>query len=132
MVVCILSAPLAGEAQPARKVYRVGYLSTQSPSAEAAHLDAFRQALRDLGYVDGQNVGIEYRFAEGKLDRLAGFAAELGRLKVDVIVTGGSPGAPAAPPAATTRPGGGAAQKACRGPGGEKSSSGDLPDERVR
>src|SRR5438552_9820935 len=104
MVVCILSAPLAGEAQPARKVYRVGYLSTQSPSAEAAHLDAFRQALRDLGYVDGQNVGIEYRCAEGKLDRLAGFAAELVRLKVDVIVTGGSPGTRAALQATRTVP----------------------------
>ena len=104
MAVCILNAPLAGEAQPARKVYRVGYLSTQSPSAEAAHLDAFRQALRDLGYVDGQNVGIEYRFAEGKLDRLAGFAAELVRLKVDVIVTGGSPGTRAALQATRTVP----------------------------
>jgi len=104
MVVCILAAPLAGEAQPGRKVYRVGYLSTQSSLAEAAHLDAFRQALRDLGYVDGQNVGVEYRFAEGKLDRLAGFAAELVRLNVDVIVTGGSPGTRAALQATRTIP----------------------------
>lgn len=104
VAVCILAAPLVGETQPARKVYRIGYMSTQSPSAEAAHLDAFRQALRDRGYVDGQNVRIEYRFAEGKSDRLAGFAAELVRLNVDVIVTGGSPGTRAALQATRTVP----------------------------
>ena len=104
VVICILAAPLASEAQPAGKVYRIGYLSTQSPSAEAMHVDAFRQALRDLGYVDGQNVRLEYRFAEGKLDRLAGFAAELVRLNVDVIVTGGSPGTRAALQATRTVP----------------------------
>ena len=104
VTVSLTVAQLAAEAQPARKVYRIGYLSTQSPSAEAAHLDAFRQALRDLGYVDGQNVGIEYRFAEGKLDRLAGLAAELVRLNLDVIVTGGSPGTRAALQATRTVP----------------------------
>jgi putative ABC transport system substrate-binding protein len=87
-----------------KKVYRIGYLSAQSSSAETAHLDAFRQALRDLGYVEGQNVGIEYRFAEGRLDRLAGFAAELVRFNVDVIVTGGSPGTRAALQATRTVP----------------------------
>ncbi|MGH7389473.1 MAG: ABC transporter substrate-binding protein [Candidatus Rokuibacteriota bacterium] len=102
--VCILAAPLAGEAQPTRKVYRIGYLSTQSSSAVAGELDAFRQGLRDLGYADGQNVVIEYRFAEGKLDRLAGLAAELVRLNVDVIVTGGTPGTRAALQATRTVP----------------------------
>lgn len=96
VAVCILAAPLAGEAQPTRKVYRIGYLSSQSSSADGGQLDAFRQALHDLGYTDGQNVVIEYRFAEGKLDRLAGFAAELVRLNVDVILTGGTPGTRAA------------------------------------
>jgi putative ABC transport system substrate-binding protein len=104
VAVCILAAPLAGEAQPAGKVYRIGYLSAQSPSAEAAHLDPFRQALRDLGYVEGQNIDIEYRFAEGKLDRLAGFASELVRLNVDVMITGGTPGTRAALRATRTIP----------------------------
>ena len=104
VAVCILAAPLAGEAQPAGRVYRIGYLSAQSPSAEAAHLDAFRQALRDLGYVEGRNIGIEYRFAEGKLDRLAGFASELVRLNVDVMITGGTPGTRAALQATRTIP----------------------------
>jgi len=97
-------APLAGGAQPARKVYRIGYLSTQTPSLESARLDAFRQALRDLGYTEGQNVRIESRFAEGKLDRLADFADELVRLPVDVIITGGYPGTRAALRATRTIP----------------------------
>ena len=75
--VSLLGAPLAGEAQQVRRLHRIGYLSTQSPSAESARLDAFRHALRALGYVDGQNIGIEYRFAEGNLDRISSLAAEL-------------------------------------------------------
>ncbi len=76
------------EAQQAN-VYRIGYLSALSLSAESARLDGFRQALRDLGYVEGKNIVIEYRFAEGKFDRLPQLAAELVRLKVDVIITTG-------------------------------------------
>ena len=98
------ASPLAAGAQATKKVYRIGYLSTQSSSAEAAQLHAFRQALRNLGYTDGQNVVIEYRFADGEVNRLAGFAAELVRLNVDVIVTGGSPGTRAALQATKTVP----------------------------
>ena len=72
---------------PAAKVPRIGYQSTASTSANAARLEAFRQGLRELGYVEGQNVAIEYRFAEGKAERLGELAAELVRLEVDVIVT---------------------------------------------
>jgi len=104
MALGILASPLAGGAQPAGRVYRIGYLSSQSPSAAASHLEAFRQALRDLGYVDGHNLRIEYRFAEGKLDRLVGFAAELVRLNVDVMITGGTPGTRAAQRATRTIP----------------------------
>jgi putative tryptophan/tyrosine transport system substrate-binding protein len=76
-------------AQQPKKVPRIGFLTTVSPSAIADRIEAFRQGLRELGYVEGKNIVIEYRYAEGKLDRLPALAAELVRLKVDVIVTGG-------------------------------------------
>ena len=75
---------LAGAQQPA-KVSRVGFLLSGSPGAVPT-VDAFRQGLRELGYVEGKNIVIEYRWAEGKLDRLPELAADLVRLKVDVIV----------------------------------------------
>jgi putative ABC transport system substrate-binding protein len=82
------AAPLAAEAQQAGKVPRIGYLSTNL--AASPHLrDAFLQGLRDLGYVEGRNVVIEYRDAEGKLERLPALAAELVALKVDVILAEG-------------------------------------------
>ncbi|HEU4345183.1 MAG TPA: ABC transporter substrate-binding protein, partial [Candidatus Binatia bacterium] len=77
------------QAQQPTKVPRIGYLSGSSLSALAARIEAFRQGLSDLGYVEGKNVIIEYRYAEGNFDRLPALAAELVRLKVDVIVTGG-------------------------------------------
>ena len=77
------------EAQQAKKVHRIGFLGATSPSAISARLDAFRQGLRELGYVEGKNILIEYRYAEGKLDRLPALAAELVGLKVDVIVLAG-------------------------------------------
>jgi putative ABC transport system substrate-binding protein len=81
----LLVAPLAAEAQQAAKVARIGYLSTNL--ATSPHLrEAFRQGLRDLGYVEGRNLVIEYRDAEGKVERLPALAAELVALKVDVIV----------------------------------------------
>ena len=86
----LLAAPLGAEAQQAGKIYRIGYLSTGSSpgsSTAAPHLlAAFRQGLRDLGWVEGQNIIIEYRFAEGRLERLPDLAAELVRFKVDTIV----------------------------------------------
>ena len=68
---------------------RIGYLAFPSLSANSARIEAFRQGLRELGYVEGKNIVIEWRYAEGKLDRVPALAAELVRLKVDVIVTGG-------------------------------------------
>jgi ABC-type uncharacterized transport system substrate-binding protein len=79
----------SAEAQQMKKLPRIGFLSALSPSSVPARTEAFRQGLRDLGYVEGKNILIEYRYAEGKEDRLAELAAELVRLKVDVIVTGG-------------------------------------------
>jgi len=91
----LLAPPLATEAQPADKVARIGYLSVDV--ATNAHLrEAFLQGLRDLGYVEGRNVVIEYRDAEGKPERLPALAAELVALRVDVIVAGGTPHALAA------------------------------------
>ena len=105
---CLLTTVLLitglADAQQSAKVYRIGYLSVVSPSAETARLGAFRQGLRDLRYAEGKNIVIESRFADGKLDRLAEFSAELVRLKVDVIVTGGSPGTEAAQRATKTIP----------------------------
>src|SRR6266487_2151851 len=86
------AVPLAAEAQPAAKVARIGFLAVNR--AANPHLrDAFLQGLRDLGYVEGRNVVIEYREAEGKLERLPALAAELVALKVDVIVAPNTPAA---------------------------------------
>ena len=77
-------------AQQPKKVPRIGYLTADSRSAHAdVRAEAFREGLRELGYVEGKNIVIEWRQAEGSLDRLPALAAELVRLKVDVIVTGG-------------------------------------------
>ena len=86
LTLAILLASLAADAQPPAKVARIGYLSLLG-DARSPNPEAFRQGLRDLGYVDGQNIAIEFRFAEGKSDRLPDLAAELVHLKVDVIVT---------------------------------------------
>ena len=85
----LLTTVSLAEAQPAGKVPRVGFLSSLSPSSISARIDAFQQGLRELGYVEGKNIIIEWRYAEGKADRLRELAARLVRLKVDVIVTGG-------------------------------------------
>src|SRR2546422_3886557 len=97
------AAPLAAEAQQAAKVARIGYLSPNL--AASPHLrDAFLQGLRDLGYVEGRNVVIEYRDAEGKLERLPALAGELVALKVDVIVVTSTPSAVAVKQATRTIP----------------------------
>jgi len=100
----LLAAPLAAEAQPAGKVPRIGFLSTTSSSDRPALVDAFRQRLRELGWVEGQNVVIDYRYAEDRVDRLRDLAAELVRLKVDVIVSLGTQGVTAAKNATETIP----------------------------
>jgi putative tryptophan/tyrosine transport system substrate-binding protein len=96
-------APFAAEAQQAAKIARIGYLSGNL-AANSRLREAFLQGLRDLGYVEGRNVVIEYRDAEGKLERLPALAAELVALKVDVIVAGGTPHALAARQATRTLP----------------------------
>jgi putative tryptophan/tyrosine transport system substrate-binding protein len=99
----ILTTPLTAAAQRASKLPRIGVLSPFM-SASDPFLGAFRQGLRELGYVEGQNVALEYRSAEGTGDRLPGLAAELTRLRIDVIVTTTSLGAQAAKQATTTTP----------------------------
>ncbi len=97
------AAPFAAEAQQAAKIARIGYLA--GDLATAAHLpEAFRQGLRDLGYVEGRNLVIEYRSAEGKFERFPALAAELVALKVDVIVAPLTPAALAAKQATRTLP----------------------------
>ena len=95
--------PFAGEAQPAGRAYRVGLLGLASGS-DAPVLASLRQGLRDLGYEEGKNLVIEYRTAEGKYDRLPALAVQLVGLKIDVLVTYGTPGALAAKQATTTIP----------------------------
>src|SRR5712692_11657348 len=99
----LLAAPLTPEAQQAARVARIGWLG-DNPAATPHLRVAFRQGLRDLGYVEGRNVVIEYRDAEGKLERLPALAAELVALKVDVIVAPNTPAALAAKQATRTLP----------------------------
>jgi putative ABC transport system substrate-binding protein len=96
--------PLAARAQKGAKVPRIGYLGYSSPPLERHLVEAFQQGLRSIGYVDGQNVAIEYRSAEGKLERLPALATELVGLNVDIIVTLATPGALAAKQATNTIP----------------------------
>jgi len=102
----LLGAPLAVGAQPAGKVYRIGYISNSPPNTpESSRLhEAFRQGLRERGWVEGRNAVIEWRFAEGRMERFPDLAADLVRLKVDLIVTTGGPAARAAKQATTTIP----------------------------
>ena len=95
---------VSAQAPQPTKVPRIGYLSVASASAIAARHEAFRQGLRELGYVEGKNIIIEYRHAEGKPDRLPAVAAELVRLKIDVIVTTGPSVTHAAKEATVTIP----------------------------
>src|SRR5947208_4895755 len=103
LTVVLLTACLV-EAQQPRKVPRIGFLSPFSPSAIAIWLQAFRQGLHDLGWVEGKNISVEYRYAEGRNDRLPDLAADLVRLKVDIIVTAVTPDALAAKNATRTIP----------------------------
>jgi putative tryptophan/tyrosine transport system substrate-binding protein len=91
-----LATPLAAGAQQAGKVWRVGILSTGSASSGLPLTKVFQEQLRELGYIEGQNVVFEFRYADGDNDRLPGLAEELVRLKVDVLVTAGTPAAVAA------------------------------------
>src|SRR5215831_7063481 len=106
LVLCAMLFALcsSAQAQQPKKTPRIGYLIGSSPSADAARYEAFRQSLRELGYVEGKNIVIESRNAEGKSDRFPALVAELVRLKVDVIVTSGANTTRAAKEATTTIP----------------------------
>jgi putative ABC transport system substrate-binding protein len=100
----LLSAALPAEAQQPTKIFRIGYLDSSNASGIAVLVDAFRQELTKLGWIEGKNITIEYRFAEGKLVRLPALAAELVGLKVDLIVVAGTPSALAAKGATSAIP----------------------------
>ena len=96
--------PVAARAQQARKVYRIGILETVPASQNTGNLDALLRGLRELGYVEGQNLSIEYSSADGIAERFPELAWELVRLNVDLIVTRGTPAAQAAKNASATKP----------------------------
>ena len=100
----LLVTPLAARAQQAGKVYRIGILEAIPASQNAANLDALRKGLREMGYVEGRNLIIEYRSADGRAERFPDLTSELIRLKVDLIVTRGTPAARAAKNATETIP----------------------------
>ena len=100
----LLALPFPARAQQPAKIPRIGWLTASSLSAQSARIEAFRQGLRDLGYVEGKNIVIEHRFADGKPDRLPALVAELVRLKVDIIVSAGSTPTRAARAATSTIP----------------------------
>ena len=104
VVLAFLASPLAAEAQPARKVPRIGYLAAGSVELEKSWLAAFQQGLRELGYVEGETIVIEQRYAAGRYERLPELAAELVRLKVDVLVAAPSAAAHAAMKATSAIP----------------------------
>jgi len=93
------------EAQQPKKIPRIGYLSPGDATRESTRIEAIRQALREIGYIEGQNIAMEYRYADGKPNRAPELAAELVRLRVDIILTtGGAPGIRAAKNATKTIP----------------------------
>ena len=105
VAVILLTVAVIADAQQPKKVPRIGYLSAFEPVFESTRSEAIRLALRELGYIEGQNIAIEYRYEEGKRDRLPELAAELARLKVDIIlVAGGDPVIRAAKDATKTIP----------------------------
>jgi putative tryptophan/tyrosine transport system substrate-binding protein len=89
VAVVLFALGVTAEAQQTKKVHRIGYLSALDPATDSARAEAIRQALRERGYIEGQNIAIEYRYTEGKVDRAPQLAAELVRLKVDIIVAAG-------------------------------------------
>jgi putative ABC transport system substrate-binding protein len=102
--VTLLAAPLTARAQPPGKVYRIGMLERTSPEVNAANLEGFRQGLRARGYVEGKQFVIEYRSAEGRDERFPSLAADLVRLRVDIILARGTPAVLAAKTASGTIP----------------------------
>src|SRR5881296_3893131 len=89
IAVVLLAVEVIAEAQQPKKVPRIGYLSSGNPASESARAEGVRLALRERGHIEGQNITTEYRYAEGKPDRYPELAAELVRLKVDIILVAG-------------------------------------------
>jgi putative tryptophan/tyrosine transport system substrate-binding protein len=89
LIAMLFALSYSASAQQPKKIARIGFLTGGSPTQISARTEALRQGLRDLGYEEGKNIAIEWRYAEGKLDRLSDFASELVRLKVEAIITGG-------------------------------------------
>ena len=87
--VLLLALSFSAEAQQTKKIPRIGYLSPADPASDSTRAEAIRLALRERGYIEGQNIAFEYRYSEGKRDRAPELAAELVRLKVDIIVVAG-------------------------------------------
>jgi len=104
LILSLVLVPLAGEAEQAGKVYRIGLLGAASAADYTVLLQAFRQGLRDLGYEEGKNISMDYRWAEGRNERLPALAAELVRLNPDVVVTHSIPGIRAAQQATSHHP----------------------------
>jgi putative tryptophan/tyrosine transport system substrate-binding protein len=104
LAVSLVLAPLATEGQQAAKVQRVGYLGYDASGSDPTGISGLRQGLRDLGYIENQNIVIEYRFAEGQPDRLPGLISELTNLKVAVLITQGTEVTAAAKRATATTP----------------------------
>jgi len=104
LTLSLLAAPLAAEAQPAAQAYRIGFLGSTPPTAPSPLWEAFLSELRERGYLEGQNVVVERRYSEGRSERFPDLAAELVRLKVDLIVSGFGPGVRAAQRATATIP----------------------------
>src|SRR5262247_1912984 len=103
VLVALLALCSSASAQPA-KIPRIGVLAGSSSSGESPRVEAFRQGLRELGYVEGKNIAIEYRYANAKFDMLPALADELIRLKVDVVVASTTPAVQAAKNASRTTP----------------------------
>src|SRR5215472_11634242 len=104
LATAFIATALPAHAQQTGKIFRIGFLDNSTASGMAVLLDAFRQELSKLGWIEGKNIAIEYRFAEQKPERVPELAVELVGLKVDLIVVGGTPEALAAKKATTTIP----------------------------
>jgi len=104
LIISLTTCGVVVQAQQPAKISRIGFLSVTSPSTITARMEAFRQGLRALGYVEGKNIILEYRYAEGKLDRVKDLALQLTALKVDIIVSAGSAATRPAKEATSTIP----------------------------
>ena len=104
LTIGVVLAPLAAQTQQATKVHRIGYVGYDAPGSDPTGISGLRQGLQDLGYIENQNIVIEYRFAEGQPDRLPGLISELTNLKVGVLVTQGTAVTAAAKRATATTP----------------------------